>query len=64
VRFPHWKWAYERARALLATPLPGRERRRIGAFLARATLWQRAALARDVLQAIRRALRLSDEYTF
>ena len=64
MRFPHWTWAYERARALMASPLSTRDRLRIGAFLARATLWQRGALARDVTQAARRTLGLSDEYTF
>ncbi|HKE92693.1 MAG TPA: glycosyltransferase [Povalibacter sp.] len=62
--FPNWTWAYERTRALWACPLPTRERLRIGKFLARYTLWQRQFLVRDVTQAARRALRLSDEYTF
>ena len=62
--FPHWTWAYERMRALVACPLPLRDRLRIGAFLARATTWQRGPLARDVVQAARRALDLSDGYTF
>lgn len=61
---PHWTWAYERARALMACPLSAHDRFRIGALLARATLWQRGALMRDITQATRRALRLSDEYTF
>ena len=64
MNFPHWTWAYERARALMASPLAMRDRFRIGMFLTRATLWQRASLARDVTQAARRTLRLSDEYTF
>jgi glycosyltransferase involved in cell wall biosynthesis len=64
MNFPHWTWAYERVRAFLASPLSRRDRLRIGVFLARATMWQRGALARDVVQAARRALRLSDEYTF
>ena len=64
MNFPHWTWAYERARALLACPLSTRDRLRIGMFLARATLWQRGSLARDIAQAARRTLRLSDEYTF
>lgn len=64
MNFPHWTWAYERARALIASPLSTRDRLRIGKFLARATLWQRGALARDVAQAARRTLGLSDEYTF
>jgi glycosyltransferase involved in cell wall biosynthesis len=62
--FPHWTWAYERARALLASPLPAKEKLRIGAMLSRVMLWQRASLVRDVTQAARRTLRLSDEYTF
>ena len=62
--FPHWTWAYERARALMACPLSTHDRFRIGTLLARATLWQRGALVRDVTQATRRTLRLSDEYTF
>lgn len=64
MNFPHWTWAYERARALLATSLPSREKLRISLLLLRATSWQRKDLARDVIQAVRRALGLSDEYTF
>jgi glycosyltransferase involved in cell wall biosynthesis len=64
MNFPHWTWAYERARALLASPLSLRDRWRIGVMLARVTRWQRDSLARDVTQAARRMLRLSDEYTF
>jgi glycosyltransferase involved in cell wall biosynthesis len=64
MNFPHWTWAYERLRSLLASPLPVRERLRIGMFLARSTLWERGSLARDVTQAVRRTLGLSDEYTF
>jgi len=62
--FPHWTWAYERLRALLAAPLPRHDRLRIAKLLARVTVWQRGALAKDVTQAARRVLRLSDEYTF
>ena len=64
MNFPHWMWAYERMRALFAAPIPSGERFRIAAFLARATLWERKALVRDVTQTVRRALGLSDEYTF
>ncbi|HKQ25242.1 MAG TPA: glycosyltransferase family 2 protein [Burkholderiales bacterium] len=64
MNFPHWTWAYERARALIASPMSTRDRLRIGMFLARYTSWQRAALVRDVTQAARRTLGLSDEYTF
>ena len=64
LNFPHWTWAYERARVLMACPLSANDRLRVGAFLARATLWDRGALMRDVTQAARRALRLSDEHTF
>jgi hypothetical protein len=64
MNFPHWTWAYERARALIASPLSTRDRLRIGMFLARATLWERASLVRDVTQAARRTLGVSDEYTF
>ena len=64
MNFPHWNWAYERARALIASPLPTRDRLRIGTFLARYTMWQRVSLVRDLTQATRRTLRLSDEYTF
>jgi len=64
MNFPHWTWSYERARALIACPMSTRDRIRIGAFLARYTMWQRAKLARDVTQAARRTLGLSDEYTF
>lgn len=64
MNFPHWTWAYEHARALFATPLAARDRMRITALLMRSTLWQRSQLARDVTQAARRALGLSDEYTF
>lgn len=62
--FPHWNWAYERWRALMASPLSMRDQWRVGKFLMRVTIWQRGALVRDVTQAARRALRLSDEYTF
>ncbi|MEO8523733.1 MAG: glycosyltransferase [Caldimonas sp.] len=64
MNFPHWTWAYERARALIASPMLARDRLRIGMFLARVTIWQRVSLLRDVTQAARRTLRLSDEYTF
>jgi glycosyltransferase involved in cell wall biosynthesis len=63
LNFPHWTWAYERMRVLIACPLSTGDRLRIGKFLARATLWQRGSLVRDVTQAARRALGLSDEYT-
>ncbi len=63
LNFPHWTWAYERMRVLLACPLSTGDRLRIGKFLARATLWERSSLVRDVTQAARRALGLSDEYT-
>jgi glycosyltransferase involved in cell wall biosynthesis len=62
--FPHWTWAYERARVLFAVPLTIGDRLRIGMFLARATLWQRGSLFRDVTQAARRTVGLTDEYTF
>jgi glycosyltransferase involved in cell wall biosynthesis len=61
--FPHWTWAYERVRVLIACPLSTRDRVRIGKFLARATLWQRGSLVRDITQAARRKVGLSDEYT-
>lgn len=64
MNFPHWTWAYERIRVLMECPMSLRERLRIGAFLARATLWQRSALLGDLTQAGRRMLGLSDEYTF
>lgn len=64
MNFPHWTWAYEHFRALFACPLSTREQLQLAAFLARATLWQRVALGRDIKQAIKRALGLSDEYTF
>lgn len=64
MNFPHWAWAYERARSLLATPMNLGEKLRITMFLMRTTLWQRQQLARDITQATRRALKLSDEYTF
>jgi glycosyltransferase involved in cell wall biosynthesis len=64
MNFPHWTWTYERWRALMAAPLSGRERLRIAGFLARHTSWQRASLVRDVVQAAKRSLGLSDEYTF
>ena len=64
MRFPHWTWAYERVRALAASPMSMADRWRIGLFLMRVTLWQRRSLIRDVTQATRRTLGLSDEYTF
>lgn len=64
INFPHWTWSYERLRSLLHTPLSTRDKWRVGRILARVTLWQRARLLRDVTQAARRSLGLSDEYTF
>ncbi len=64
MNFPSWKVAYERARVLMACPMSVRDRTRIGLFLARVLNWQRGELTRDVVQAGRRALGLSDEYTF
>jgi hypothetical protein len=64
VSFPHWTWAYERARALFAAPMSTSSRLRVAGFLARYTMWQRVRLARDITQAARRTLGLSDEYTF
>ena len=64
MNLPHWAWAYERTRSLLATPMNLGEKLRITMFLMRTTLWQRQQLARDITQATRRALKLSDEYTF
>jgi glycosyltransferase involved in cell wall biosynthesis len=64
MNFPHWTWSYERARALLATPLSARDKLRISKLLLRDMLWQRAKLTRDVTQAARRTFGLSDEYTF
>jgi glycosyltransferase involved in cell wall biosynthesis len=62
--FPHWTWAFERWQTLLCAPISGRDKRAIARTLARVTLWQRLALANDVVQACRRGLGLSDEYTF
>jgi hypothetical protein len=62
--FPKWNWAYERVRAALASPLSAQERLQIGRMLIRDMRWSRNDLARDVTQAARRALHLSDEYTF
>ncbi len=62
--FPHWNWVWERIRVMLATPMPGGERMRTTNWLLRHTLWQRQDLARDVTQATKRALGLSDKYTF
>jgi len=62
--FPHWNWTYERARVLMACPMSTRDRLRIGKLVLRDARWQRAKLLRDVTQALRRSLGLSDEYTF
>ena len=64
MNFPHWTWAYERARALFATQLSSRDKLRVSALIARSMLWHRDKLARDISQAARRQLGLSDEYTF
>jgi len=64
MKFPHWTWTYELYRALMACPLPIRDRLRIGRFLTRVTVWRRGSLVRDVTQATRRMLGLSDDYTF
>jgi len=62
--FPHWNWAYERARTLFTSPMSIHDRLRIGRLLLRDARWQRTRLLRDVVQAVRRTLGLSDEYTF
>ncbi len=64
MNFPHWTWAYERVRALLATPLAGQDKLQVSKLVIRSLFWQRVALARDVTQAARRAMGMSDEYTF
>lgn len=62
--FPHWTWAYERWQALFRTPLTTRQKLSIARLLGRDMRWKRATLAKDVTQAAKRGLRLSDEYTF
>jgi glycosyltransferase involved in cell wall biosynthesis len=62
--FPHWTWAYERARVLMSSPVSTRDRCRIAVLLLRTMLWQKGSLVRDLTQAARRKLGLSDEYTF
>jgi glycosyltransferase involved in cell wall biosynthesis len=64
MNFPHWTWTYERARVLLNAPVSARDKLRVSQLVARSMLWQRSALTRDITQATRRALGLSDEYTF
>ena len=61
---PHWTWMYERFRSVMRTPMSLKDRRRICTLLARASVWDRETLYRDVKQATLRTLRLSDEYTF
>lgn len=64
MNFPYWTWSYERARALMATPLSTRDKLRVSKLVARNMMWMRAKLVHDIAQAARRTLRLSDEYTF
>ena len=64
MNFPHWTWAYERVRTLLASPVSTRDKLRIGRLLARDLRWQRSRLTQDFTQAARRRLGLSDKYTF
>jgi glycosyltransferase involved in cell wall biosynthesis len=64
MNFPHWTWAYERMRSLMASPVSTRDKLRIGRLLARDLRWQRVRLAQDLSQAARRKLGLSDKYTF
>lgn len=64
LNFPHWTWSYERLRCLMRSPISTRDKWRIVRLLARDVRWQRARLSRDVTQAARRALGLTDEYTF
>jgi glycosyltransferase involved in cell wall biosynthesis len=64
MNFPHWTWSYERMRSLLASPLSAQDKLRLSSLVMRSMVWQRTQLTRDVTQAVRRGLGLSDEYTF
>jgi glycosyltransferase involved in cell wall biosynthesis len=64
MNFPHWTWTYERMRSLLAAPISARDKLRVSTLVMRNMLWQRGKLARDITQAVRRSVGLSDEYTF
>ena len=64
ILMPHWKWAYERCRAVVVSKLPVRDRVRLLALLARHSCWDRKALTKDVVMAAKVLLARADEYPF
>ena len=64
ILLPHWKWAWERVRAVLRCPLPVHDRVKLLALVGRHARWDRAALKRDVVMAVKLLFRRTDEYPF
>jgi hypothetical protein len=64
ILLPHWKWALERGRAVLACSLSFRERLELLALVARHTVQDRYGLKRDVIMAAKALFRQTDEYPF
>jgi len=64
ILLPHWKWTWERVRAVLGCTLPVRDRLELLALVGRHARWNRAALKRDVVMAAKLLFRQTDEYPF
>jgi glycosyltransferase involved in cell wall biosynthesis len=64
ILLPHWKWTWERVRAVLSCTLPIRDRLKLLSLVGRHARWDRAALKRDVVMAVKSLLRRTDEYPF
>lgn len=64
ILLPHWKWAWERVRAVFESPLNASDRLKVLSLVARHARWGRAALARDLVMAAKSLLGKTDEYPF
>lgn len=64
ILLPHWKWTWERVRAVFGATLPVRDRLELLMLVGRHARWDRAALKRDVVMAAKLLLRRTDEYPF
>jgi glycosyltransferase involved in cell wall biosynthesis len=61
---PHWRWAFERVRAVLLAPLPMKLKAKALRLVAAHTLRARHSLARDLLESTRMLLGKTDEIPF
>jgi hypothetical protein len=64
ILLPHWRWSWERLRAVLACSLSTRERIELLGLVARRVRWDRVDLKRDIVMAAKLLLRQTDEYPF